>query len=696
MKGALKWFGGTIVLLLVLVIAAVIILPQVINPNDYREKISQLAYDNAGINLKINGDINWSVFPWLGLGIRDLSLQDVDKKTYGTLQYAAVKVNLVPLLSKKLDISTIELKGLNLDLVVDKNGKANWQPAPVSASASQTQTPEAQGPTPTDDGQSGSGSLPLNSLNVAGVAISDISVTYKDIPAKQEVSLQNARLETGAIRLGQPFQMKASFDVHSKLPALATALSLEGKITPDLANNHFTIDDMKLQVSPLGVKSPVSMNLLGNAALKGSDLNGQIKISQFDLATFMQQLKMPLPKMKGGDKVLRKFGMGTHLEGHFGKAPKSLSLTKFSTVVDDIELKGRFAVTDLDKQAITFNFTGNDVVVDPYLPVAAEATAPSTTPPNNTPSKSKSTGQKPASAADVVVIPVDVIRELNIKGQAQLTSLTTAGFRFDNPSFEIHAVNGYAQLKSLKSGFYKGSIDISSAIDVRGALAKRPQVSSRATIQSISLPALAEQVAEMKSVTGTANASMRLVTHGLTQTQLTRGLNGTGDFNIANGALLGTNFNEMVCGMIAMVRKEKSSKNKWEKQTRFDKLSGSVRITEGVIRNNDLVASLDQLNLKGDGNVNLVNQTLDYHLGLTITGDTLDDDDNACRINKKYADISWPLRCHGSFNSTSGLCGIDEQRLGKTLGHLAEEEIKNKLQKKLEEKLGGSLKGLFN
>ncbi|MTI13522.1 AsmA family protein [Sansalvadorimonas verongulae] len=688
MKALFKWLGGAVVVLLVLGVAAALILPMVINPNDYKGEITQVVRDQTGMTLEIKGNIDWSVFPWVGLSLQDLVIDDPQQKPLGTLKHVSVKVKLMPLLSKQLDISTVELDGLTLNMVVDKNGQPNWLPQPKTAGTSAPVPPNVP-----EDGH-GNGSTPLlANLNVAGIAITDISVNYQNIPARQEIAITNAQLQTGAITFGKPFTLTSSFMVNNRQPAMKAEISLNGTVTPDPEQASYTIDNLKLSVTPAVKSDAETLVVDGRIAAKGSDVNGKVSVAPLDLAAFMQQMNLPLPKLAGGDKVLRKVSLGTA----FKMDKNSVTMNDLFAIVDSNELKGTFAVTDLKTQAITFNLKGNNVVVDPYMPVAETAAqaSGSTTAPSTVPASAKAPSSSKTSTADDVIIPVDVIQTLNVHGKAELASLTVKDFRFDNPNLEIKASSGYAQLTSLNAGFYQGMIEAAAAVDVRGRLEKAPQISAKADVKSISIPALAKQLSDLEKVTGQANANLKILSHGLTQNQLTRGLNGTVDFNIADGALLGTNFNQMVCGVIAKVRKERSTKTDWPNQTSFQKLQGTVRITEGVAHNNDLTAALAQLNLKGDGSVDLVNQMMDYHVGLTITGDTADDEDSACRINEKYANITWPVLCKGKLGD-SGLCGIDEQRLGQVLGKIAEQEIKGKLQKKLEDKLKDSLKGLFN
>ena len=103
-------------------------------------------------------------------------------------------------------------------------------------------------------------------------------------------------------------------------------------------------------------------------------------------------------------------------------------------------------------------------------------------------------------------------------------------------------------------------------------------------------------------------------------------------FDIAKGAFTKANFNKMVCEGVAAIRKKELEKKDWGQSTEFQKLNGNLIIKDGVASNDDLTASLANLNLKGDGKIDLVKETLDYHVGLNITGETAPDSDPACQV----------------------------------------------------------------
>lgn len=337
-----------------------------------------------------------------------------------------------------------------------------------------------------------------------------------------------------------------------------------------------------------------------------------------------------------------------------------------------------------------FSFTGNDLNLDRYLPANSSSSA-ETTNSSNGDSTSSSTKPSPAPATkEQPLIPEELIRSLNLDGDMKLNSLTVANLRFGKPSVKTKVANGKADV-AVSSDFYQGTIKLDSSVNVRQK--NRPVLGTTANVSGINLEALASAIPALQPVHGTVNATLDVNTKGQLQSVLTRNLNGSMKFNIDNGEFINANFDKMVCEGVAFIRKSDLENNNWGNSTKFSDLSGSFIINNGVASNNNLIAALSNLNLKGDGKVDLVQQTLDYHLGLNIRGTESSDSDHACEVNEKYRDIAWPVRCQGNLGTLQ--CGIDDERLGDTVADILKAEARDQIQEQLEENLKEPVRELF-
>ncbi|GAA4652152.1 AsmA family protein [Kistimonas scapharcae] len=663
MKTLFKWLAGIVVSLIVLVILAAVLLPVVINPNDYREQIRSIVSENTGYDLHLNGPISWSIFPRLGLSVADIQVDDIHKQPLATLKQADIHVAVLPLiLDQRVDMQALVLDGLTLNLSRDAQGRPNWTEPKESPNA-ETASEPAQTQSST--------SKETLTLNIASVNISQINLNYQDQQTGQSLAIHNAHLQTDAIQAGQPFNLKAGFSLKSSEPPLNATFSLETALMLNLKSNTFKADQLSLTVTPEQQKNPVALTITATLAGAEGQLDGNVALEPVNIQQFLKQLGMPLPEM-GNPKALTRVSLTTTVNATNNHA----SLQDLRLVLDGFDLGGKLAVTDISSNALRFTLKGSDLLLDDYLPVAS--TAPATDVSETAPS------QQPANNSVVhpTIIPVDLIKPLNLEGKLSLSALTAKGFLFDHPTLTIKASNGVLSISKLNAGFYDGVIDSKASIDANGT----PQLSTRSTVQGINLHALSKAIPDLQAVTGKANASIRLLTSGLTKPELIEHLNGVIEFHVDDGALHGMNLNKTVCSGIAKIRKKTISKDDWPDETEFTSLKGTFNISDGVATNNNLCAAMDQLNLCGGGKINLVNQSLDYSMGVTVTGSTAEEDEPACRINEKYADLSWPIRCSGKIGD-SDLCGIDEQRLGELAATVAERELKGKLQQKLDDKL---------
>ena len=103
----ITFIGAVLLLGLVSLIGLVVF----VNPNDLKPQISQAVTKFTGRQLQLGGDIQWSIFPWLGLQLNDVKL--TNSPNFGNNPFAKIKkldiqVRLYPLLHKQLEIGKLQ------------------------------------------------------------------------------------------------------------------------------------------------------------------------------------------------------------------------------------------------------------------------------------------------------------------------------------------------------------------------------------------------------------------------------------------------------------------------------------------------------------------------------------------------------------------------------------------------------------
>src|SRR5713226_7342013 len=136
---------GAVIALIALALLAVRLF---VDPNDYKPRISAAVKNATGRELKLDGAIKLSVFPWIALELGPASLWNppgFSDEPFVSFQHASVRVKLLPLLSKRLEVGRVELDGLDLKLLKNAEGKGNWEGFGGSKEVAPAEAPSKRG-----------------------------------------------------------------------------------------------------------------------------------------------------------------------------------------------------------------------------------------------------------------------------------------------------------------------------------------------------------------------------------------------------------------------------------------------------------------------------------------------------------------------------------------------------------------------
>ena len=266
MKRIIKILGILVGLVVVIVIAAVVALPLFFNPNDFKQEITDAVKEDTGRDLIIKEDIGFSVFPWLGVELGAVQLSNA--KGFGNTPFvkvtkADVKIKLLPLLRKEVEMETIVLQGLELQLMKNKNGRTNW--ADLSKPGKEQKE---------EDHSAGAGALAA--LAIGGLDIRDAHIVWDDRSTNTRQTIDKLHINTGELSFGLPVDVDISFDIESSQPAMKGSFTLLGSIAIDLASQMHSFNNMQLIANVSGKDIPNHALALKFSGDLSSDLASQI------------------------------------------------------------------------------------------------------------------------------------------------------------------------------------------------------------------------------------------------------------------------------------------------------------------------------------------------------------------------------------------------------------------------------------
>jgi AsmA protein len=747
MKAFGKILGLGLLGLLLIIVALGFALTHLFDPNDYKDEIRQLARDKAHVELTLNGDIGWSLFPWLGLELHDASIATLSKPSepFADLKMLGLSVRVLPLLRREVQMSDVRVEGLNLTLARDENGHGNWEdigkplPAPNGAPAdTHAQAPAEQAPAQADSGSERAVKLDIDSLTV-----NNARVQYTDAKNGQSYSAESIQLSTGPVHEGANIALKASAFLSATQPSIKARTELAGELRFDRKLKRYNFEDMRLSGETSGepfagktvtfaAQGQLLVDLAANVASwnglkisanqlralgelnlrdldKAPQLSGGLSIAQFDLRTFLDGIGRPLPATND-PAAFTKLELVTRLQG----TSNSLALADLAVKLDDSTFTGRVAVEDFAKQALRLQLKADTFDADRYLPAKSEQAKGATA------ARQAEVNQQEASAvagasssplpnaptqvawSDDKLLPVDRLRALDLQADLTFGALTLDKLPIQDAQLKATGQGGLVTLQTLRGGLYNGSFEAKGTVDVRPAV---PQLGVNTKINRVPVEHFikAEGKEQTPPVKGLLTLTSDLTATGNSQKALVDTLNGSANFTINDGVLVNANLEQQLCQAIATLNRKTLSGEPRGKDTPFEELRGSLVVRNGVASNPDLKARIPGLTVNGHGDLDLRVLGMDYNVGVVVEGDQRAMPDPACQVNERYVGVEVPLRCRGPLELGAKACRLDQDGLGKVAAKLAGNRLKDKIDEKLDEKLGDkvspelkdALKGLF-
>ena len=281
MNRLLKFIATLLVVLVLLGVIAAVLLPRIIDPNDYKDDIAKLVHDNSGLTLSIDGPIGWSVFPWVGLSLDDVTVKGVNDSTLAHLGQAEISVKLLPLLSKQVEMQTVRIQGIELSLIKDKAGKGNWEvekPAQeTQASTTPTQPQEEQAPDTEDTDKN---PLPIQ-LNIASVEVTNLFISYEDQQTNTKYLINQASLITGPIQNQEPIDFKLQSRIT--IPDYVFRASISGLFKFNVQDGLYSISKLDISANP-DVDKAETVSLVGGLNIQQTPLKvtGELDVTRFN------------------------------------------------------------------------------------------------------------------------------------------------------------------------------------------------------------------------------------------------------------------------------------------------------------------------------------------------------------------------------------------------------------------------------
>lgn len=476
-------------------------------------------------------------------------------------------------------------------------------------------------------------------FNLQGDKLADILAAFGQAPLGEV--LQAININAGVQGSGgeyslSPLQVQATF-AGKQIPNSPVAMNLTASSTrANIDKQTLVIDNLALDGLGLNVKSSINASKI----MEKPEFTGNLSVAEFNLRTFAQQINQKLP-VTADKKVFNSVGLVTGFSG----STDSLSLKKMAMQLDDTKMTGDLSVIHFAQPDIKFGISVDAINADRYLPPQAEG---------------KPVTPETAAAGAATELPLDTLRTLRINGDLQIGQLIISNTKMTNIKLNLKAKDGDIRMEPVSADLYQGTYQGAVGLNVTG---KVPALFFKTQLAGVQIdPLLKDFTRKPESpVAGTANLSFDQITaYGSDTDQIKQSLSGTGSFNVEQGVIRGIDVRRALEQAEIMIENQRIPKVEKGGQTPFEKLTGTLNIEKGVVKNKDLLMLSPGFKVTGKGTLaNLKKETIDYNLLASVDKTRTSQGGDTYNIGG----YDLPVLCDGKFDDIKSACGPDYQKL---------------------------------
>ncbi|MCK5664409.1 MAG: AsmA family protein [Thiotrichaceae bacterium] len=616
------------VALVLLIVAAVGIFAVTFDANEYKQNLSELVKQKTKRDLRFKGDIELTLYPVLGMKLGSMTFSNAPgfgDKPMLAVNHASVSVDVLSILSFNPQVAELIMDGLRVNLQTNKQGRTNWDDL-VTESQQQTVSTDNDNDTTVRIKADVESDL---AVAFGGVVMTNADLLWSDAKTNVEYQINIASLLTGKIEQKQAFPLQLSMTLNS-LNELSANIELKSDVLLD--KQKVTLTSLVIESSATGPLLPFDNVLLKlTSDLKFSTLTNQLGLSGFSTSITtsggaLQDSQTRLAGEIGFDLNKQHLTIGvldvqSELAGSTipnGKIKTAISasqlemqLNKRSIKLNDLVLalnenkfEGFVNVLDYDRPNINFKLKSDRLDLDKLL---GETVEPEPVPQAEAGEQAETV---PTSAAEDVQIqlPMELLRDLKLKGDVEIGTLVTQGLTVNNVILKTGADKGLINLDPITMNLYDGNYAGSVNINVQG---KQPVYSVKKKLTSFQVGKFLQDYMDEDPISGNANFKMDLITRGEWLSELKSNLNGNIFMLVKDGALKGFNLRHKMESAKAKLRRENVPALE-QRQTDFSAMSLSGVIKDGVFSSEDLDMQAPLLRVSGKGSADLVQETVDY------------------------------------------------------------------------------------
>ncbi|EHD1696876.1 AsmA family protein [Vibrio vulnificus] len=688
------------------VVMAAIALVTLVNPNQFKPLITEQVAKQTGLELVIEGDIEWQFFPSIGFSLGKTELknpQGFSQENLFKVESVGIDISVMPLLDKVLQIGDVRLDGAEFHLETRKDGQKNID-ALTQQQKAQQDTVQLEGSSePTTDASQQPGAAADWRMELAGITVSNAKLVNQDRQAGTSLELYDVNFSLSEFAFDQWTKAEFSAKGKNNQQQFSANGKLEFQLAQDFSsyalrnielNSQFSdpatkMDTIKLVLDTFefdkdnaltfeikGQASGMALSANGSAQLHVDAAISTVMVKAFQLESQLNGKSLPQSPMK----------VAMSSEVTFDVPSSHLSLVLNKLTANAIALDGKADVTLAEIPKVRFSLHSPEIDLDEFLGL--------TQPSQETASTNSSNDKNAHPEANNEVEPdLSALKTLDVIGQVSIDKFKANNAKLQNVITKFTVNRGIATLDRFDANLYQGSINASAKLDARRSPAT---YSVKKRIKGVQVQPLLVDVAQNDKLEGTGNIDVDVKGSSLTPSGIQKNLVGTVEINFADGAVNGINVAQMIRENYAKIKGKKLDATDGVQKTDFSSMTATLTLNKGKVTTNNMHMQSPLLRIRGKGEANYINQTVDFTVSTSIVGSL---EGQGGKDIDELRDVTIPINISGSWADPKFKLVFDDvlkQKAQKEIDRGVEKLTDKIKDEKTKEAVDGLLKGLFN
>ena len=574
--------------IVVLLVAIVLIAPFLIPVDTYKQQIAKQVESATGRQFSVQGDLSLSILPRTQLTanqVRFANASWAEDDQMAQFERMQVRVNPFSLLSGQLEVESFVLQQPVINLAKNAEGQGNWQFAGMAGDPPAGDTGDGPG----SGAGSGAGTGPLQDVSLNDVRLVDGTVTYRDAQTGQTTEITGVNMTVNLTSLDAPMTADGALTWNGE------TVELDLEVTTPRQLMAGAQADIAAQVSA----NPV------NLSFDGDIVNAAPRRVQGEVDLDVPSIKR-LAAWAGGTQLDTPEGTleTFKLTGTVDAKGQTYGFSASEIVFDEITGEGQFAA-DLtgSKPRLSGKLDLAEMNLTPYLPAPTQDAQGGGA--DGSGGGDGGDGGGPAQWNDD---PIDLsaLHTVNVDFDLSVAGIQARDVTVGRTAMQMQLQDGRLQADlselNLYDGAGKGRVVVNARQDT-------PSIAKVFQLTGLNAKPFLTDVAGFERLEGTGAIQLDVQASGKSQKALVENLDGTGAINFQDGAITGINLAQMVRNVKSAFQNPGGTQ-----KTDFAELSGSFDITDGVLKNDDLLLLNPLLRVRGDGQADIGARTVNYRL----------------------------------------------------------------------------------